>query len=1647
MSNLSMSQPSIPLVDTHHAATSAGAGEPCAATIEELKDAGCSIIEDCPVCHHAVARHTRAEPAAEHPRVHHSTTTSPRTDATSVVNAFVKLNSLLPKWRHTSVCRTFLQRITQILSTSGIDRSQWNLVFMYVVDDVTAAEWISDNIISKQLDWEKSKAVFTSHFEVSDYRVTLQREYNSCRQGRGESVQAYSDRFSDICSQLGVEDDNPLAISHFLDHLNDAAMRAYYNALAMLQLTQEEYKIESLSKTIALCIKLDVASKTGYVHSGGSAPSGAQQDARPKHCKFHPESKTHSTNECKTNPSNRSGTVASGHAAAGVRSRPEQTKDPYKSSGDRRCYTCNQPGHISTNCPQKNRGSGGSSDGGPSSSGQWRTPLPGANSGAAGRHSDRQSVQTPRLTYDHNGQKTTTIKTETTVSPNVRGAEVMDTQQDTCVAMVSTLDRTLPAAVFVPTATKRNVLFLYRQVPYEALLDTGANTSCIAATLVEELGILVTPAAGAVKLANGTLVDRLGVTEPLEITAVFPVSRVKLPSQPIAHPFEVMDLSSQPHQFILGMDLLEVFFPFPSVPPWEFFPSPARTVARQPTIGAVSVAGLSADLPIGAMSGEGELPVVELPERAELCTPDSMEDVYATERAKIMDDPDIKEALAANSTVTGFCNLPESVVRLDVDQELKYKLFRKQYKVPEAVKPKVDEIVQRWLASGKICLAPPGCPYNSPLLVVPKKDDAGQLTGVRVCLDVRALNAATLQCDKFQIPKIRDALESFGRNTIFGEFDLQEAYLQFRLDDESRPYTAFTWNGVQYMFVGAPFGLQQLPSHFQRAMSFSLSDIPFTFAILDNIPFGSKTWEQHRQQALCIIHRMTQLNLLIKPSSVKLGHAQIKCLGHVLSNRGVGIDPAKLDDIRHWPLPKSGEMLARFLGFAQYIRDHVRHFADLTAPLEAVKNDKEIVWTDALMSSFDMTKQAILRAPFLQFPDFSRPFHLATDAANTGSGGVLYQPEEQGDNITGTNIVAIHSKILSRSQRNYPAYKKELLAIVSCLRQFHSYIWGRSDLVIFTDHKPLTFMLSQTELSPALQCWLDVILDYSFEIRYRPGVLNVMPDVLSRMYTELYQATWGVPSDVLTVDEDGTVRVGPTSMSFASAPPIHVATLDASSDRSSVLHGEEDAAASSLADALAALAATDKAVADVAAAAADAAQADADADADAEGDTDPDPPSKAPPSPIDLAVEMEKRGKTSPPTSVEKVRLIQTEHERGHFGREAVYKALWNKNVWWPTMRADIISQLADCDACTRFVVTRAGYNPGEYITAAGPWDHIQIDCSTHLPPTPAGHRAMLVIIDVFTGFCLLRAMKTTSADEVAPILWDVFTTFGFPKILQSDNGPEFTNDVLRALVRLTGVQHRFISPYNPRADGKVERCIGTTTGILKKLLHGTDDLWSVLLPWAQWCFNNKVSSLTNSAPASLMFGRQMNEVKDYTGEEPVTVTLANWKKHQEKIMSVIYPAITDRTRTAKEKMVQAWNKQRRQLLNNALPNGAIVMLVDQTRKDKFEPKYVGPYHVIRRSRNGAYVLRDPATGDMLDRHVPPDQLKLVSKKPRPSDLREHLYQVDSILDHRGEPGSYEYLVKWQHYNDRTWEPAAGFLDDTVIRNYWKNAGPLAARR
>ena len=275
---------------------------------------------------------------------------------------------------------------------------------------------------------------------------------------------------------------------------------------------------------------------------------------------------------------------------------------------------------------------------------------------------------------------------------------------------------------------------------------------------------------------------------------------------------------------------------------------------------------------------------------------------------------------------------------------------------------------------------------------------------------------------------------------IFGEIDIGDAYMQFKLDEASREYTAFTYDGQQYMFSGVPFGIKHIPSLFQSYMSQLFRDMPFVVVYIDNICFASNTWEEHSNHLRAIIDRLNSVNMRVKPQSVNVGNYQIKLLGHVVTPLGVGIDPDKKEMITSWKEPTTGAAMQSFLGLGTYLRDHARHYADLTAPFEKIKTRKIIEWTDDLRAKFDAIKVAFASAPFLVFPKHGRRFVIACDASQSGIGGVLYQPDDDNNTITKDNIVAIFSRQLKPPEQRYPVYKKELLGMIMCMRKFHTYI-------------------------------------------------------------------------------------------------------------------------------------------------------------------------------------------------------------------------------------------------------------------------------------------------------------------------------------------------------------------------------------------------------------------------------------------------------------------------------------------------------------------------------------------------------------------------------------------------------------------------------
>ena len=167
--------------------------------------------------------------------------------------------------------------------------------------------------------------------------------------------------------------------------------------------------------------------------------------------------------------------------------------------------------------------------------------------------------------------------------------------------------------------------------------------------------------------------------------------------------------------------------------------------------------------------------------------------------------------------------------------------------------------------------------------------------------------------------------------------------------------------------------------------------------------------------------------------------------------------------------------------------------------------------------------------------------------------------------------------------------------------------------------------------------------------------------------------------------------------------------------------------------------------------------------------------------------------------------------------------------------------------------------------------DHVAIDTALSFPTSENGNNVLLIIICVHTRFCFLRALADKTAASVAKALFSLFCDFGFPKIIQSDNGSEFVNQLIQLMTREVGIDHRLVTKYHPRANGLAERTVQTACRAIHKLLEGESRQWDRYVPGVQLFMNAKISSVHQSAHFSIMFGRKLNPYTDYSSSDVKT--------------------------------------------------------------------------------------------------------------------------------------------------------------------------------
>ena len=236
-----------------------------------------------------------------------------------------------------------------------------------------------------------------------------------------------------------------------------------------------------------------------------------------------------------------------------------------------------------------------------------------------------------------------------------------------------------------------------------------------------------------------------------------------------------------------------------------------------------------------------------------------------------------------------------------------------------------------------------------PIFAVPKKDGDGNYTMCRPVADYRGLNAL-LQDDAFPLPKVKDIYRALAGSHVFSTLDLKSAFHRLPVHPEHQHKTAFTWEGQQYVFRRAPFGLKTMPSKFQRLIQHLMGGLPFARAFMDDIVVYSKDMEEHTRHLAAVLDILTPHNLQLNASKCRIGHVSLNLLGFVVTPTGQEIQRGKLVNVADWPVPTHGKQLQHYLGFINYFREHIPMAAELTAPLDALRNEKELdgLWTDVL---------------------------------------------------------------------------------------------------------------------------------------------------------------------------------------------------------------------------------------------------------------------------------------------------------------------------------------------------------------------------------------------------------------------------------------------------------------------------------------------------------------------------------------------------------------------------------------------------------------------------------------------------------------------------------------------------------------------------
>ena len=950
--------------------------------------------------------------------------------------------------------------------------------------------------------------------------------------------------------------------------------------------------------------------------------------------------------------------------------------------------------------------------------------------------------------------------------------------------------------------------------------------------------------------------------------------------------------------------------------------------------------------------------------------------------------------------------------------------------VNPALEENLKEQLETWLQHDVI--EESNSPWAFALVAVRKKNGK-----IRWCVDYRKLNAITKK-DSFPLPQIEDNLARLADSKVFSGIDGMGAFHVVELEEGAKPKTAFATPWGTYQFKRMPFGLSNGPATYSRLMQMALQGIPTSVALpyLDDTIVHSSSMQQHFHALDQVLGAHAKAGLKLQPSKCQLFQEEIEYLGHMVSKHGIRPVPEYTQVIADWPLPHCKTEVRAWLGKTGYYQRFMRNYAALAKPwTDALKQEggdrQPIEVSEDMKSSFDRMKRALMEAPILAYPRFEEenPFILDTDwSQETNTIGAVLSQEQDGEE----RVISYGAKKLSKSQQNYPPTKGELCAVIYFMRHWRYYLAFRP-FILRTDHKALSWIKTMDQPTGMIQRWLETLATFDFEVQHREGKKHGNADGLSRI-THAPEA--------VDLDEEGEEEVTanlwrPTATSQQTLHDLRTSVTAIQIQQNEL---QLDALAiHSLQDLRKGVnlprttqgwrneQIQDPVLNQVVKWALD--------------DTWPDEQQQKSLSPAlrhyaekgdqlyldehgllrvhEELVMGEETGLICLPQQLVRELIWAAHRLAGHQGVEATLKRM-TALVHFPRMRSEVREIIETCVACQRKAEAQKDQRHTYATVIDGyPFQRLSLDFVGPLPPSRRRNSYLLTVKDGCTRWIEAFPIKEATAEKVAEKLEnEVFSRFGYPETLHSDQGRQFTGTLMKQLGELLDIVVTHTPAYNPKSN-PVERTHRDIKAALRALQEEGNDDWEEALPQVLFALRTAVNRSTGFSPFQLMFGRdphvplaQVEVPPAHTPApgEKISDYIRKFRRKMEAVQEV-----------AREHLAESVARQRRYYRKSLheFQEGQKVWLYTPASGAgvyrKFHRGWTGPWTIARRLNLTMYEL-EPAEGwawraslavsmDRLKPYFTPKE-PLERYEPNPADDpgeyeqrgNEHLEQLERPL-------------------------------------------------